>query len=651
MTKFNSLFLTTLSLMILSLSANAQKMPSFKKFPNDTLANNNYRDYVGDKAFITAPTSIAGIMNYTIANNGDGNNDWGATIGSLNNSLNNVEIVKADPYEACAALNNASAINGKIALIKRNTCEFGTKAKNAQDAGAAAVVIVNNSDEPIIGMAPGQNGNSVTIPVIMVSQAQGVAIENALSGGQVTMSFSDWSNGYTSDIGILPHGISLWHAHSVPLSQMQNSSSDIYKGFDGAVIANFGSTTANTVKMKVSVYWTPDGGSKSMVHADSVEITTPFTQTDSIITPFIDRAYSLNPTSTGKYDVEYEVTPDFVDQFPADNKQSYSFRVDNRIFSKGKYDHNKNVPYFSGSSRYTGDYIWGSMYYMEQAGYGFEHVKLAISKDRPAGSDSSMAGQGTVQVMVWKWVDNNDGIMVRSEMELVGLGSKTFADSDTSGQTHEVVITKPNDQFAQVVTEANTWYWVSAALPNTLRMPIDGDDNMFVRGWGREKATANPIIEFSSPVYIGTFDDFDNAAAGSADERILHWPFEIYYSLMDSIRYSQQKNGLIAAIPVQMSLNKVGVDEVTNNAPSFDVEIYPNPVSDVMNVNLDLAKEAKTINYTILNSVGEKVADVTRNNLKKDTYQVTTANLAAGTYYLIINADNETQSRKFTVIK
>ena len=96
------------------------------------------------------------------------------------------DLIIADPLEACSALTNASAIAGKIALIKRGGCEFGVKVLAAQNAGAVAAIVINNVANPLtIIMGPGASGDQVTIPSIMISQADGDAILAAISGGQV----------------------------------------------------------------------------------------------------------------------------------------------------------------------------------------------------------------------------------------------------------------------------------------------------------------------------------------------------------------------------------------------------------------------------------------------------------------------------------
>jgi len=70
-------------------------------------------------------------------------------------------------------------VKGHVALVDRGTCAFTVKAKNVQDAGAIGVVIANN----VVGTAPGLGGTdpTVVIPVISVSQADGVTLKTALA--------------------------------------------------------------------------------------------------------------------------------------------------------------------------------------------------------------------------------------------------------------------------------------------------------------------------------------------------------------------------------------------------------------------------------------------------------------------------------------
>jgi hypothetical protein len=82
------------------------------------------------------------------------------------------------PTDACEPLVGFPA--GAIALIDRGNCEFGFKALTAQNAGATAVIVVNNAPGTPGTMGAGAVGNQVTIPAVQVSQSDGATIKAGL---------------------------------------------------------------------------------------------------------------------------------------------------------------------------------------------------------------------------------------------------------------------------------------------------------------------------------------------------------------------------------------------------------------------------------------------------------------------------------------
>lgn len=132
----------------------------------------------GPDLTVLTPPAIAGSYQFQAPSSWGG--DWQA--GTAFGQLVLANDGSANPTQACQTLVNAAAINGNIAVIDRGTCEFGIKALNAQNAGAAAVIIMNNATGTI-DMGAGAQGGNVSIPVIMVSQADGNAIKAQLNGG------------------------------------------------------------------------------------------------------------------------------------------------------------------------------------------------------------------------------------------------------------------------------------------------------------------------------------------------------------------------------------------------------------------------------------------------------------------------------------
>ncbi len=128
---------------------------------------------------ITAPAAIAGKYDVGTAAFGPSLTAAGVS-GSLLLANDGVGTV-TDGCDSFAA----GFFTGKIALIDRGTCNFKVKALNAQNAGAVAVVIVNNvADNPAPNMADDATiTTAITIPTISVIQSDGNLIKAQLGSG------------------------------------------------------------------------------------------------------------------------------------------------------------------------------------------------------------------------------------------------------------------------------------------------------------------------------------------------------------------------------------------------------------------------------------------------------------------------------------
>jgi minor extracellular serine protease Vpr len=83
---------------------------------------------------------------------------------------------------------NPGQFSGMAVLIRRGTCTFHEKALNAQNAGAAAVVLYNNAAgrfSPTVAGTP-----AITIPVVAIADTEGVAINNAIASGPQTLTWT-----------------------------------------------------------------------------------------------------------------------------------------------------------------------------------------------------------------------------------------------------------------------------------------------------------------------------------------------------------------------------------------------------------------------------------------------------------------------------
>lgn len=91
------------------------------------------------------------------------------------------------------------AVAGTAVLIRRGTCSFYQKAFNAQSAGASAVVLYNNTSgfvTPTVAGSP-----AITIPVVMVTAAQGSALNGLIAAGPTTLMWTSTHSSVPSPTG------------------------------------------------------------------------------------------------------------------------------------------------------------------------------------------------------------------------------------------------------------------------------------------------------------------------------------------------------------------------------------------------------------------------------------------------------------------
>ncbi|MGJ7915321.1 PA domain-containing protein [Massilia sp. LXY-6] len=100
---------------------------------------------------------------------------------------------------ACDPLNapNALAVRGNVALVDRGSCDFITKARNVQAAGAIGMVVADNQPGDVTGMSG--NDPAIAIPSARITQASGVAIKASLQRRSRTQS------GVIASLGVDPN--------------------------------------------------------------------------------------------------------------------------------------------------------------------------------------------------------------------------------------------------------------------------------------------------------------------------------------------------------------------------------------------------------------------------------------------------------------
>lgn len=221
-------------------------------------------------------------------------------------------------------------LTGKIAVIYRGVCEFGVKAKNAQDAGAVGAIIINKAPG-VLQMGPGAQGANVIIPTVMISDADGAIIRAAMNAGDVVVFIGSKNGLYANDLSLSAFGAITSRATANP--KLISANATEWNVPMGAWVYNYGNQPQTNVTLTANI---TGGASFSASSSPAVNI------------PVNDSAYlSVGTYSaasySGLYKINYVAGTGTADDFPGDNGLYSNFLIDS-LFSYGLIDSVTKLP-------------------------------------------------------------------------------------------------------------------------------------------------------------------------------------------------------------------------------------------------------------------------------------------------------------------
>ena len=335
--------------------------------------------------------------------------------------------------EGCSPLIND--LSGKIAILYRNTCEFGTKVLNAQNAGALAVIVVNREPVSNFNMLGGVDGIGVTIPAVFISSTDGETLINEMQNGPVVAFIGNKIGAFSNDVGS-DRGAALISRHG-------GAQSDVFDGFDvGIEMYNWGVNDQPNVNVNAKITG-PGGvvydetiGPISMLSGDTVSIFNG----NPLEFPVFNLG-GLGNYPFGDYTLTYEIDLGITDDSDFDNFLSSQFNVNPDVLSlstlSGGLPVATNYP-----SNSTTEYQ-SCMFYQEAATtsgmYLLSGVHFVPHTDT---SVNTLVGEEIfVNVYEWNdtWVDLNDpGPATNNDwftaLNLIAFSSYYPASDNESGQ-------------------------------------------------------------------------------------------------------------------------------------------------------------------------------------------------------------------------
>lgn len=569
---------------------------------------------------IEEPASIQGFREFT--SNGDGSN-WGlATLVGFTPILEEVVLaddgtngVNAQGNPASATGCNplpANSLAGKIAMVYRGdggtpgvgACGFGVKAKNCQDAGAVAVIIVNR-EEQLLNMDGGavNEGQAVNIPVIFVKLSVGDDIKGRIENGDIVRALiGDKTGYYDDDLSLNPNRIIRPEFGAKPAALVQTASD--FNLPISAFVYNFGGNDQTDVALNV------------VVKKDGVEVYNETSATELIeagdsvlftITP----PFSLPTYTTGKYEVIYTAIMGSADEYVLDNEITTTFHITDSLWS------------IAGLSDVAEDVIKKDGYYRPATLPATSNEQCIVLRDPNidrVALDGVYFGGFTINaddaattsldgyVLTWdlyQWDDLDKTVTNGTFNFLNTVASGMFSyDDNATNQAGKTV-------FAPIINDS---YFRFESNKEYLLCVVNNQPKMFAA--------------FSTTDYYEA--NFDN-------DDLMRFPMRNDFSTFVRAGFS--------SLPVPSIALRTG-ETLAINENQVEASAFPIPANDKITIKVGASGDAQ---LKIVDLSGKEVSNQTV-KIVNGQFETSVAGINAGTYVFHLNYENGTSSRFKVVV-
>jgi hypothetical protein len=489
----------------------------------------------------------------------------------------------------------AGSLTGKIALVRRGTCEFGVKALNAEKAGAIAVIIVNHyataTDNgcTAIDIGAGAVGAQVTVPVIEVGRDIGEALDASINSGTVNACYS------------LPRLYSPFapYHYATPVNHVDTLNHIAIR------FVNRETTTLENVTLKADITW-PTGVVES--------IQTTLGSVSPGIDTFVYLPAYLPPSIMGYFDICFSnsyytesrdtVCMDWVHTehtFASDNLVIDPLGVgpSNQQFIDAGFYVQSAALYITGPVEDRATYIT----------FGLSNVDSVYVPD---------PGANVIGVVLYDGDANDDNVI-----DLVD----NFQDLEIlSLTTYEFDGTEPVDTLISVALQddsGNPYVQLEARHPYYASVFYNGEAAATGRAVRFSNTLEVPYLNFpTTPLLLGTF--FDGGWAGA-----------IVIQRLQMEGFDPQEGTVIVGAKAPLDAAKLS--------------IQPNPATDQLRVDLNLADVNKKVTLSLHDIRGNAVREQVLTDVQNGQVVFQVNDLPAGTYVLFVRTAEGSILKKVVV--
>ena len=336
--------------------------------------------------------------------------------------------------------------------------------------------------------------------------------------------------------------------------------------------------------------------------------------------------YTPQAGLTTDYTITYTVSSDSTDFDLSDNSLSHTYSTSDTVFAKE-----------TGRTRSLrpADALWadgaphswsiGSYYYIIDGDDQYV-TSASIGLTNP----QDHAGK-ILSVLLYKFSDaNQDQLIQPTEREPVGANTYEI----TGNEAPQSIITIP-------VTDLNSTDPVPTPLDDNSEYVLmvqyvtdQDDDNLFVE--------ASEEYDYSAGVWL------TEQVGNPRYTHVLHIGGEEDYRLVPSADIGTTNFGhdIVPLIRMNISSEVISTDEL----PADNlVEVYPNPASELLNVDIDLVNTSENVEVKLINITGKVIDLRLYSDLQTERTSFDVRDYPAGGYFLHILTDEGQRSQYFVI--
>ncbi|KAB2858894.1 MAG: T9SS type A sorting domain-containing protein [Flavobacteriales bacterium] len=515
--------------------------------------------------------------------------------------------------EGCSPLIND--LTGKIAVVYRNTCSFGTKVTYAQDAGAIAVVIVNREDA-LIGMLGDVNFPNCTIPAIALKSSAGAELVNEMQNGPVVLFIGNKIGVAANDMATAKPDLLLPSALTMPYDIALNGSEHSIEF--GLFAYNLGANAQTGVTATVDVTY----GGSSVYSQTSTPLDFVAPVGVVVDTQYFDLGvYSPSSWNVGTYSVTYTINGS--DDDASDNVYSYDFHITNNEDNFGYATQDANG--FPIASSYVSPDLSTSFSWMPCIVFRNSNLQArgaeALGMNLSAKAVGSTMANSFFEVRMYPWNDtlsdlsNGSPNYTSTYLNLsnpIGTATYFFSDESESGQNIYV----PFDEAPISLLDNQRYLFCVYSESDSLRFGYNTSADYYTTVYGRDLQVLFPLA--------------DVATTGATPT---------WYSPGFGLDY-------IPAFSVRLSFPPtLGVENSNLNASSSP---YPNPAVNMLNVPVRKGVKG-AVTVEVLDLTGKVVLSENK-TIGEGPLKINVASIANGAYLFNLTfADGSKDTFKVSV--